>query len=231
MSVLWFPKPSVDQLPSQAGGWLSPQTHSPFADWMVENVQLVLGHICIAQEHILHHRSSAALSLSYSVLLRGLFCPDRQSTAEAQFTRPRWHLHRAWHCPRWMDRWFIHSQLLATAWSQLPLHLSNTSLTTFPFSVYLEILLVSPRHLQHSHPHCGVSAGARLPGNTYPTSHSALCPHITAFARGIFSWASQGLRNAKSIPDGERTVCITPSHTQHLRGPACPLSSPHASSY
>lgn len=50
--VLLFPKPSVDQLPSQAGGWLSSQTHLPFINWTVEKVWLVLGHICIAQEHI-----------------------------------------------------------------------------------------------------------------------------------------------------------------------------------
>lgn len=182
-------------------------------------------------KNTLHHHSSAALSLSYSVLLRGLFFPDRQSTTEAQLTRPRWHLHRAWGRPRWTDRWLIPNALLATAWSQLPLHLSNTSLTTFPFSLYLVILLVSPHHLQHSQPHCGVSAGARVPGNTHPTSRSAPCPHITAFARGSFSWPSQGLRNVKTVLDGERTVCITPAHTQHLREPAHPLSCPHASSY
>lgn len=50
-----------------------------------------------------------------------------------------------------------------------------------------------------------------------PTLHHTLhLVHITAFARESLSWTSQGLRNAKSVPDGERTVCITPSHTQHF---------------
>ena len=135
MSVFLFPKPSVDQLPSQAGGCLSSQTHSPFANGWWKMSGLSSGTSALPK-NTLHHYSSAALSLSYSVLLRGLFCPDRQSTAEAQLARPRWHLHRAWRCPGWTDRWLIHSALLATAWSELPLHLSNISLTTFPFFLY-----------------------------------------------------------------------------------------------
>lgn len=134
--VLLFPKP-VDLFPSQAGGRLSSQTHLPFAAWMVEN-GLSLGTLTLP-ENTSHHHNRAALSLNYSVLLRGFFCPDRQSTEEAQLTKPRGKTHKGklhrWRCcPGWTDRLLIHSSLLATAWPQLSPHLSNISLRTFLFS-------------------------------------------------------------------------------------------------
>lgn len=144
MSVLWFPKPSVDQPPSQAGDWLFP---NPFTFYSLDGGRCP----CLSLGTAAQCCESCFVQTGRALQLTGL----------------GWHLRRVWHCPGWLERWLIHGELLAAQpASSCPQQLSQQ----FPLLSLSEPL--PPHQQQLSHPHSALSSG--LPGHSHPNSHSIL---------------------------------------------------------